>query len=229
MVGPLGFLSHTWSLAIEEQFYIVWPLLLRWMLSSFSRAWILASVLAGAVLSAIVRAGLWTGPDSFPRVFHGSDTRAEALLIGCFVALLLDARPNRAGSATRTATGVVSAIGVLALAWLFSNASTEASWMYRGGFSIAALAAASLVVALRTAPDGPLARVLSVRPLVAIGRISYGLYLWHWPVFLSLAPQFTGLSDIATLLVRFAATFAAATVSWVVLERPVIGWKRQWS
>jgi peptidoglycan/LPS O-acetylase OafA/YrhL len=229
VVEPLGLLSHTWSLAIEEQFYIVWPLVLRWMLRSLSRASILAIVAAGAACSAILRAALWTGPDSFPRVFHGSDTRAEALLIGCLLALVLDARSRTPGSTGRTLISVAAAAGAAALAWLFSHASSDAAWMYRGGFSVAALSAVALVAALTTSPEGPIARALAARPLVAIGRISYGLYLWHWPIFLILAPQLTGFSAGATLVVRFTATFAAAVLSWVMLERPVLAWKRRWS
>jgi len=230
IVEPLGFLSHTWSLAIEEQFYIVWPLVLGWLLRSVSRAaacWIVA---AGALASALARAAMWNGPESFARVFHGSDTRAEALLAGCLLALLLGQRRiAEMAAARRTAVGAGAAAAALVLAWLFSHATTEAGWMYRGGFSLAAAAAMLLILELRTAPRGVFATVLSVVAAVVIGRISYGLYLWHWPIFLILTPSISGLAPGATQVVRFAATFIVATLSWFLLERPVLSWKRRWS
>ncbi len=230
IVEPLGFLSHTWSLAIEEQFYIVWPLALGWLLKSVSRpaaCWIVA---AGALASALARAMLWTGPESFARVFHGSDTRAEALLAGCLLALLLGQRAFAEMAATRrAAVSAAAAVAALVLAWLFSQAATESGWMYRGGFSLAAAAAMLVILDLRIAPGGAIARILSVAPAVAIGRISYGLYLWHWPIFLVLSPWITGLSPGPTLAVRFLVTFAVAALSWFVLERPVLSWKRRWS
>lgn len=228
LVRPLGFFGHAWSLAIEEQFYIAWPLLLGAMLARWLRTTTIAVVAAAAAGSGLLRAWMWTGPEASMRVFHGSDTRAEALLLGCVTALVLEAgllpRDPSSTRFLRAAAGVSS----LLLAVAFACASPDSAWMFRGGFSVVALATAVLLVELVTTEQGPLARALASRPLVATGRISYGLYLWHWPVFLLLAPAFTGLGPAATVAARFAASFLAASASWLLVERHFLRWKEQW-
>jgi len=228
-VDPLGFLGHAWSLAIEEQFYIVWPLVLGALLPALSRSAAIAAIIAGAAGSAVLRAALWHGPESAARVFHGSDTRAEALLIGCALALVLHQHHRDFSAAWKETVRAAALAGVVALALLLHFASPEAAWMYRGGFTLAALASAAILAELRISPAGWLAGALSLAPLVAIGRISYGLYLWHWPVDLVLAPQWTGLPPALLSLARLAATLSAATLSWLLVERPFLRWKQRWT
>ena len=233
ILSPLGCFSHAWSLAIEEQFYIVWPLVLRAMLGTFSRTVVLGVVAAMAAASALLRAVLLQGPETFSRVFHGSDTRAETILVGCFLALLLQTPsalvPARWSGVTRGLAGVA----VLVLAVLAVFASTTSEWMLRSGFSITALAAALVVLELQVSPQGLLARSLAWKPLASVGMISYGLYLWHWPVFLTAFLMFPPVSpadpSFTETAVRFAATFVMASVSWFLVERPFLRWKRSWS
>ena len=97
----------------------------------------------------------------------------------------------------------------------------SSQWLYRGGFLLVALVAAILLAAVVARPDGLVGRVLSLAPIVWIGKISYGLYLWHWPVYVILSPARMGMSGIALLLVRFAVTFAIATASYYLVEMPV--------
>jgi len=229
LLHPFGFFGHAWSLAIEEQFYILWPLALGTMLRHLSRPAILAILAAAAAASALLRALLWDGPASFSRAFHGSDTRAEALLVGALVALLLawGYLPSRA--VKRATSGPLAAAAALVLAILLTQASSMSDRMFHGGFTVAAVATALLLVDLQRSPDGACARVLSWPPLVAIGRISYGLYLWHWPLFLICRPEALGISPLAATFVRLAATFGAATLSWVLIERPFLRWKQHWS
>lgn len=228
LLHPVGFFGHAWSLAIEEQFYILWPLALGAMLGRLSQTAVLATVAAAAAASALLRALLWHGPASFSRAFHGSDTRAEALLIGCLVALLLawGYLPTRD---VKRATNPVTALAVVALGILVTHASAMSDRMFHGGFTLAAVATAVLLVDLQRSPGGACARILSWPPLVAVGRISYGLYLWHWPLFLICRPDLLGISPLAATFVRLAATFAAATLSWVLVERHFLAWKQRWS
>ena len=228
LIRPLGFFGHAWSLAIEEQFYIAWPLLLGLMLRNLSRRAAVAAVVAAAAASALWRFVLWTGPEAAMRVFHGSDTRAEALLLGCAAALALEAGLLPQGPRARRLLSSLALGSAAVLALAFVTASPDSGRLVHGGFTVVALASASVIVEATTAADGAVARVLSARPLVVTGRISYGLYLWHWPVFLLLSPVFTGLAPLPTLALRFAASFAAAAASWLLVERWFLRWKRRW-
>ncbi|MEU7873963.1 acyltransferase family protein [Dactylosporangium sp. NPDC049140] len=197
-------LQHTWSLAIEEQFYLLWPLLL--MLAGrlpHPRRWIGAGALAGAAASAVAAAVLYD-PAAPDRVYFGTDTRASALLIG---AALAAAPPGLRGRRWAAAVGAA----VLAAAALGVHGDTAA--LYRGGFVLIALAAAALVAAP--------ARVLGVAPLRWIGRVSYGGYLWHWPLFAILDAERTGLAGPPLFAVRVGATLAVAAASFHLVEQPV--------
>ncbi len=228
VVSPLGNFGHTWSLAIEEQFYILWPLVLLFLLGTLPRVAVLFAVGGLAMASLLVRVALFDGPATYSRVFHGSDTRAETLLVGCLLALLLQFRtlsiPPRSAFAS-----LLAVPGALALAWFLLSVTPQTEWLPRGGFTLVAVSAALLILGLHTDREGPLARALSWGPLVAVGRISYGLYLWHWPVFLMLAPSNLDAPTAWETAVRFAATFLAAGLSWFLIERPALAYKRSWS
>lgn len=215
-------LLHTWSLGIEEQFYIVWPLvvlgMLKWRRSP--RALLVLTV-AGALASATAM-GLLYHPGIDPaRVYYGTDTRAQSLLIGAALALIIGSRaPARtiAGRGTLISGAVAGAAGV---AWAITALDGNSSALYRGGFAAVAVAVAAVLAGVVLAPDNLPARVLSVPPLRYIGRISYGLYLWHWPIFLTFDHARTGLSGLSLLGVRVAISFAVAVLSFHLVEMPV--------
>jgi len=223
-------LHHTWSLAIEEQFYVVWPLLLLavfWVFRSVrSLLWL---VLAGAAGSVAAMALLFRPAADPSRVYYGTDTRAQSLLVGAALAvaivLLVDrgwaGRPlgRRRGELV---LGVIGAVGAAATLGAWSLASGTAPALYRGGFALAAVAVAAVLADVVLVPRGVLARVLSVPPLVFLGRISYGVYLWHWPVFLVSNHERTGLSGPSLLGARLALTLAVSLLSYYLLERPVL-------
>ena len=161
-------------------------------------------------------------PGSDPsRVYYGTDTRAQSMLIGALVAIVFAMR----GVATRRGTSVAVRIaGVLGAAytlWAWSALDERSEWLYRGGYAVGAIAVAAVIAAMIQPRTGALGTGLSLRPIRWIGAISYGLYLWHWPLFLVLTESRTGLDGVALLAVRFAATFAIATASYYLVEQPI--------
>ncbi len=228
-------LKHTWSLAIEEQFYLVWPLIILGMFRFATRkrsrqqqvfprrlTLVVTAVLAAA--SALDMALLYHQGADTSRIYYGTDTRAFELLIGAILALIVTARPDHSPQVRRALhlVGPACAIG-LGYLWVTAgdNQGNPSGWMYQGGLVVAGVLAAVVIASVAQPDAGPLGAVLSVRPLRWVGRISYGLYLWHWPVYVLMTDVTTGLNGAALLIARLAATVAAATASFYLIERPV--------
>jgi peptidoglycan/LPS O-acetylase OafA/YrhL len=211
---------HFWSLAIEEQFYFVFPLLAVLTLRRRgSRAFQLTLVVLAA---ASVAAGLWllANDATLDRVYYGTDTRAFELLIGALLACAL----TRAGSLrlprSTTALRAVGAVALVAMLFAWSTVAQTDRGLHRGGLWMHALLAA-VVIAAAVQPRGPVRVLLAQEPLRRLGLISYGVYVYHWPVFLWLDAERTGLPQVPLFLVRTAATLAIAVFSYHVLERPI--------
>ncbi|MEV4641390.1 acyltransferase family protein [Actinoplanes sp. NPDC049548] len=213
-------LQHTWSLGIEEQFYLVWPLivagLLAWLAARTARAVLVTCCLAGAALSQVLCSRLFDA-DSMARAYYGTDTRAQALLIGAALAAVLARRRSGRGRGL----GLLAGVGAAATLLLWHAASDQAPWMFHGGFTLAALATAAVIAHVVTTPGAPIARFLGLAPLVGLGRISYGVYLWHWPLFIFVTADATGLSRWPLLAVRLTATLALALASYHLIEQPI--------
>jgi peptidoglycan/LPS O-acetylase OafA/YrhL len=227
--GNPGFtpLSHTWSLAIEEQWYLIWPLLLGlvlWLVRGrLSRALWVIIALVGA--STIAMALLFE-PGSWGRAYNGTDSRAFELLVGAGLAVLLIGRDSsELKGIARHVLEILGIVGFLFLGWTLVATSSGDAWMYRGGFLLVALAAAA-VIAAAIQPTSPVLRpMLSWKPLTAIGLISYGLYLFHVPVFSVLTVDRVGESGWELLALRLLVTFAIAIVSYKLIEMPIRhGW-----
>jgi peptidoglycan/LPS O-acetylase OafA/YrhL len=214
---------HTWSLAIEEQFYLVWPLVVLAALR-FGRGRLRLLALAGGVgvvTSALAMAVLFT-PFDPSRAYYGTDSRIHQPLIGALLAILV---VSEIPSALRRMMRALSAVGAVVLVATFLLLNDHQPIYWHGLSTAIALAAAAVIAGLETNPSGGLATGLSRRPLPWIGQISYGLYLWHWPAILAVAappwflrslPGSTGIN-----LTRVALTFAVATVSFYLLEQPL--------
>ena len=231
-------LLHTWSLSIEEQFYLIWPLvvlgILRW---SRSLRTLLVVTVAGAIASAAAMAVLFGDGSGETRAYYGTDTRAQALLIGAALAIVLAhplphrragqvptaslVRPVALSAAARATLVAVGGAGLATVVVLSVVDSSATAWIYRGGFGVVALATAGVIACVALVPASPWARALSLRPVRYVGAISYGLYLFHWPIFVVVDHARTGLDGWALFALRVGLSFAVAAVSFRYLEMPV--------
>ena len=215
-------LRHMWSLAIEEQWYAVWPLVLVGLLVKLrvTAAGAFALTVLTATGSALLAVELWAADDP-ARVYFGTDTRAQALLVGSALAFALAARPDAAATLrTGRLVRAVGVLGLLLLAVLLIRADGGSAWLYQGGLAVTAVASAGVVLGALAA-GGPVRRLLALPPLRLIGVISYGGYLWHWPIYVVLTPDRLGVGGGTLLAVRLAVTLCVAVISYRLLERPV--------
>ena len=224
-------LRHTWSLAIEEQWYAVWPVLVIVLLRlrRGSLATLLGVSLVLAAGSALLMAWLHDPQGDPSRVYYGTDTRAQSLLVGAVLAVVLlqhgRALADRAGLLLQLA-GLVS---VAYIGWMWVTTSDNSVFLYRGGLLLLALAVAVVIAAAVRPARGPLASILSIAPLRGLGLISYGVYLWHWPIYLVLTPERVGWDGYSLFALRVLITLAIAVASYLLLETPFRrGSLRQW-
>ncbi len=224
--GPPSPLLHTWSLAVEEQFYLIWPgvafLVLRWR----GRRGLAAVAAAGIVLSAILTVVLFRHGVSVSRLYYGTDARTQEVMVGALLALLAPSIVRRTGRGV----ALVGTAAALMLLWALHVVSGQGAFLYEGGFLLIAAATAGVIVLVMVRPRAVAARVLSSTVLGYFGRISYGLYLYHYPLFLMIDNQHTGLTGPTLLGARLGATLAAAVVSYHCIEMPIrqhralLGW-----
>ncbi|HSS08480.1 MAG TPA: acyltransferase family protein [Acidimicrobiales bacterium] len=211
--------QHFWSLAVEEQFYLVYPLAAYAALRAGGRRLLAVLLGSGALASLLWSLHLHA---SVNRVYYGTDTRVAELLAGALLALSwYGLVPSASGSSKRARSGL-DMLGLAALAGTLVCCTTMAEtshWVTRGLLPLQAVL--SVMVIAAAARPGVVARVLAWRPLAAIGLVSYGLYLYHWPVFLALSPARTHLSQVPCFGLRVAVTGALAWCSYVFLEQPV--------
>ena len=230
-------LLHTWSLAVEEQFYVIWPLVVLGVMH-FTRSLraLFALCCAAAIASALWMYHVYDGGLNTNRAYLGTDTRSQCLFIGCALAVglvLVTQRRHEAGRLAKgelwrpeTSTGgllcgvlgVLGAAGAIALWVLTTSTST---FPYSGGFFLIGLSVASVILAAIAAPRSIVPRLLSWSPVRYVGRISYGLYIWHWPIFIWLDHARTGLYGYELFALRVAVTFAVSVVSFHLVERPI--------
>jgi len=216
-------LRHTWSLGIEEQYYAVWPLLLLlvFKIRRITLNKLMLVTITAACCSALLMAVLYHPGTDPSRVYYGTDTRAQSLLIGATLAvLLLRLGPieGRVVAPALQGAGLAFA-GIVAFIWLKTTESSDL--LYRGGFFFLALSVAVVIAASVQPKMGPVGKILSLPPLRALGLISYGVYLWHWPVFLMLTPGRVHLGLYELFALRVAVTLGVSILSYNLLEMPI--------
>ena len=247
---PPSPLQHTWSLAVEEQYYVLWPLVLLAVAVALAllrrhrdtkpklrtvRMVVVGVAVAGAAASAVASCLMVSGtsPASLNRVYFGTDTRVQALLVGAAAAALLVRdwpALARYGAQIRSRWGRVVAqilpvIGLAMLGVVAHFATGSAPEFRRGLLIVVAVAAVFIVAPVALEQRGLVARVLAFPPLVWLGVISYGVYLWHWPIFLALNGERTGLTGMSLFAIRAVATVTVSAMSWWLIEQPIKRWR----
>ncbi len=215
-------LQHFWSLAVEGQFYLVFGLAAWWSLRGHHPIRRLA-ILVGMAMTASLALTLFAG-FSHDRIFYGTDTRALEILAGAALALLLTRRrlaDNQVGPGLGRILTLAGAAALVACVVLWVTSTLGSSWVYAGGLGAYAGLSTLIVLAVVVVPQGQLARLLGLAPLRAIGLVSYGLYVFHWPVFLWLTPARTHLSPWPDFALRMLVTTALALASYHLVEVPV--------
>jgi peptidoglycan/LPS O-acetylase OafA/YrhL len=221
--GRPSLLQHLWSLAVEEQFYLFWPLLLLLGLRRLHPRTVIGLTALLAVASCTLMWVLYNPNGDPSAVYYGTETRAFTLLIGALLAFAWPSaqtalRRWRHSTTAVDAIGVAALLGVLAL---FVRMQDFDPWLYRGGFLLMAVVGAVLVAAAAE-PDTRLGRALGWSPLRWLGARSYGIYLWHWPIMQLTRPQLdVSLHGAPLILLQALATLAAAALSYRYVEMPV--------
>ncbi|MBM6908219.1 acyltransferase [Collinsella intestinalis] len=233
-LGDPSPLTHFWSLAIEEQFYLVWPPLLFAMLRVGARRQMVRRVVLGlAVVSAAAMMVLYNPALDPSRVYYGTDTRAFALLLGAWLAFvpersmgpahllrLVRRQPAPAGGDPVWQADAMGAVGLIGLVLItvFTNGYT--SFQYQGGMLLTTLLT-MMVIAAAVQEGGLVARVLSLPPLVWLGQRSYSIYLWHYPLLLLMNPV-ANINETPwwMTLIQLAVVVAAAELSYRLVETP---------
>ncbi|OLZ47251.1 acyltransferase family protein [Amycolatopsis keratiniphila] len=218
--GASRVFEHLWSIAVEEQFYLVWPVLVLVVARGVeAERRVMVTALAGSVLSVALMVALFDPADP-SRVYTGTDTRAFSLLLGAVVATepvrAMLARTSRA-VAGRLSVAVVAALGVL---WSLAD-GVNSPWLFTGGLFAHSLLAAVLIGLCVHNGRSAVARVLSWRPVRWLGGVSYSLYLWHWPVCVVLSPAMTGLRGWWWTALVFAVSTGLAALSKYLVEDPI--------
>lgn len=220
-------LSHLWSLAIEEQFYVVWPLVVVavWSVGRSAQRVLLGLCVVGSFASLAAMVALFDGGDP-TRVYMGTDTRASSILVGAAAATAPAAALWRWIMARLGAAGdmvlavLVAAMGAM---WVLVDGSSSPS-LFRGGLFAHSVMAALLVALSAHAVHGRrlgVVRLLSLRPLVQVGAWSYSLYLWHWPVYAVVSPSRTGWDGWPLTLARLAVSTVCAVLSYQLVEQRI--------
>jgi peptidoglycan/LPS O-acetylase OafA/YrhL len=218
-------LKHLWSLAVEEQFYIVWPIVFGFAIKKVGgkAGRLFGPLVLGAIASTALM-WLMYNPDGDPsRVYYGTDTRAAGILLGGALACVWMPWRSRRPAAANAGPllEIVGGVALLGLIWFFLNTGEFDPWLYQGGFAIVSLTAVVVIAVIMHPSVRLLKGAFALPPLVWIGLRSYGIYLWHWPVFVFMTPDEVGFDGAPLFIAKFAVTFLLAELSFRFIEMPI--------
>ncbi len=217
-------LNHFWSLAVEEQFYVVWPFIISlglYYIKKQSRMILL--ICLGAFASALAMAILYEPGVDPSRIYYGTDTRAFSLLIGAVLALVWPSNrlANKIIPKARFILDVVGGIALIIILAMFWKTNQYDPFLYKGGMVLLSIATALLVANLAH-PASRIAQFLRFRPLRWVGIRSYGIYLWHYPILTLTTPKVNaGDFSIIRAILQFLLIILIAQISWKFIEKPI--------
>ena len=222
--------KHLWSLAIEEQFYMIFPLLfllVNGKKKSKDGTYKLNKnflyVVLGLILVSLIAHILLFDINNISRIYFGTDTRAFSLLVGVVGAILypMERLHSKVTPQQNMIYSILSLVSIAGLITVMIYTSEYNTWLYKGGFLLVAIL--GLIVIISSGKQHTLmSKLLSFKPIVFIGKISYSLYLWHFPVLVLTTPvSEIGNPNIFFVILRIVLTFAVAIVSYVFVETPI--------
>ncbi|MGE0882716.1 MAG: acyltransferase family protein [Blastocatellales bacterium] len=225
---PMGPFGITWSLSIEEQFYLFWPMLLLMFLRLVkSQRMLIILLVIGIVTVTVNKVILWNteGVSSW-RLYYGTDTRADALLIGCLVSLLLIIGMIHQRSNFEKYFKSGAAISLAFMLAIIFTVKNDDRFLYVGGGTLIELMLSVMLVVVLLWPPKQVLTVLRFPALRWFGQISYGLYLWHWPIFVIFNPK-RGIQSAPYRLAAAALAIALSALSYYLIEKPALKLKRR--
>lgn len=224
---PMDYFGHMWSLSIEEQFYLLWPILLVVMVRRVEqRRTLVGLILLLALVACAWRAALWFNAAPVVRLYNGLDTHADGLLLGSAlgVARASGLLERYRQSCVQAWSAWVSPCCCVCLLAFFLFADWQAPFTYIAGLGIVNLLATAAIAGLLLAPASNWAQLLRTNMVAWVGRLSYGLYLWHYPVYRAI--QDAGMGPDAMLIFGPPLSLLLASLSYYGVERPIVRYKR---
>lgn len=213
-----GLLSHTWSLAIEEQFYLIWTFFLFLLLRRMKRFPIVL-ITAGIILgTALLRAYQWQGERSVDLLYNAFNSRMDALLVGCLVGQLTAWKflPKNLNNSEWFNLLAICSLFIIVMFLLYTS-SYSSAFLYQGGFTIFALAVGVLIIWLTQCPKNLVSNILKTQPLVWLGKTSYGIYLWH-SLVIAYVNQFS-LPSFAKISIAIILTLIITSLCYYLIEQ----------
>jgi peptidoglycan/LPS O-acetylase OafA/YrhL len=216
-----GALAHLWSLSIEEQYYLVWPILLIILLRKLPPKFIIAIPLCLAILCTVNRILVWNADPYWYRFYSGTDTHIDGILYGSAFAMAVNFGLLPKWEKIKKALPILTVAVILGTIWLAFTKTVPDYFSPYFLISFAGLGTVVIISRLVVYPSRILKRIFEWKPLVGIGKVSYGLYLWHVPVINTLQFENFGWSPLAVLLARLIVVVMFTLLSYRYIEKPI--------